>query len=377
MTSRRTASRSALAPFVALAVVIGACGGAAGRLPTTDQRPNARLQELVAAARDEGELALSWSPGFLDTPEELRRETEAFNALYGLALRVRFTPGGPMGEATARLLQEQQSGATASTDVLLGTETQIVALQKAAALAPEQWSSWASNVSSLKLVAPGGVAVQVQTRIPGITYNSRKLTGNDVPRSLADLLKPQYKGRVATTSDGAGFDRLGSPEVWGGQRTLDFVGRLRGQIGGVMSCGDEGRLLAGELDIFVLDCGSARVSQLKAEGTLIGWSVPADAALLRYLYMGVPKNAAHPSAARLWINFMLSRAAQDLMYQYGYADHHLLPGSRSFAEIDRSTKAGVKFYEVTVEGVQVEEASGAKPLAPQIQALLRDAAPRR
>lgn len=367
----RSEGRTFLGAIVIFAIVVGACGGAAPvRSPTRTTRTNERLDALVAAAREEGELTLSWTPGFLDVRDEFDAYREGFNKLYGLDLRVRFVPGASAADSAPNAIQELTAGRAASTDVFLGNETQIVALAKAGALATEQWSSWAPNVTSLKLVAPGGIAIAVQSRIPGITY-SQRLVGADAPRSLADLLRPQYRGRVATSSDAAMFDRLASPDVWGLVRTMDYAKKLAPQLGGSVECGDETRIVSGEFDVFAFDCGSARVAQLKADGALIGWSVPADAAFVRYLYMGVPKNAEHPSAAKLWINFMVGREAQDVMYRYEYADDHPIAGSRTFAEIDRATKAGVKFFELTVESLQAEEARGVKSAASQIQTVLR------
>lgn len=362
--------RASVGALAVLAVLLGACGSVRVAPAVQSKGPNEKLEALVAAAREEGELSLSWTAGSLDAPGELNGHVDGFNRAYGLNLKVRFAAAGTASENAARLLEETQAGQPAFTDVFLGTETQIAALARAATLSPELWSTWAPNIGNLKLLAPGGIAVQVQTRIPGITYNSQRLTGADIPRSLNDLLRARFRGKVATTADVSTLDRLASPDVWAPDKASAFVRRLAPQIGGVIECGDEGRIMSGEFDAFVYDCGSARVAQLKAEGALIGWSVPSDAPFVRYLYMGVPKKAAHPNAAKLWLNYMVSRQAQDIMFQHEYADHHLIPGSRSFVEVDRATKAGVKFYELTVEALQAEEARGFKSTAPEIQTLL-------
>lgn len=362
--------RSSVGALVVLAVLLGACGSVRAAPAVQSKGPNEKLEALVAAAREEGELSLSWTAGSLDAPGELNGYVDGFNRAYGLNLKVRFAAAGTASENAARLLEETQAGQPAFTDVFLGTETQIAVLARAATLSPELWSTWAPNIGNLKLLAPGGIAVQVQTRIPGITYNSQRLTGADIPRSLNDLLRARFRGKVATTPDVSTLDRLASPDVWAPDTASSFLRRLAPQIGGVIECGDEGRIMSGEFDAFVYDCGSARVAQLKAEGALIGWSVPSDAPFVRYLYMGVPKKAAHPNAAKLWLNYMVGRQAQDIMFRHEYADHHLIPGSRSFVEVDRATKAGVKFYELTVEALQAEEARGFKSTAPEIQTLL-------
>jgi len=353
-----------------LALLLGACGSPRGVLAVQSKGPNEKLAAIIAAAREEGVLSLSWMGGFLDAPGELESYIAGFNRTYALDLKVRFTASGTASENTARLLEETQAGQPAYTDVFLGTETHISALARGAILSPELWSSWAPNIGNLKLLAPAGIAVQVQTRIPGITYNSQTLTGSEIPRSLNDLLRPRFRGKVATTPDVATLDRLASPDVWAPDKANAFMRKLAPQIGGAVDCGDETRIITGEFDAFVYDCGSARVAQLKSQGSLIGWSVPADAAFLRYLYMGVPKKAAHPNAAKLWLNYILSREAQDIMFKHGYADHHVIAGSRAFLEVDRATKSGVKFFELTVEGLQAEEARGFKSTAPEIQTLL-------
>jgi ABC-type Fe3+ transport system substrate-binding protein len=359
------------------AMIASACGGTAVASPSVQSaKPNEQLNAIVTGARSELELTLSWAPGFLDVGQEMKRLTDGFNKQYGLKLSVTTKAGPPMRDSAARTIDEFRRGAKSSTDIVLGTEAEISEMARAGALLSEPWQNWAKGVDSLKLVAAGGVAVQVQTRMPGITYNSAKLTGSAVPTSLADLLKPQYRGRIATTSSTALFERLALAEVWGPDRTLAYVRQFAGQVGAVINCGEEDRIAKGEFDIFVYDCGSARTNQMKAKGTLIGWAEPTDGALLGYLYMGVPKNAAHPNAAKLFINYVLSREAQDIMFETEFADHHLLAGSHTFTEVDKSTKAGVKFYELTTEIVQADENRGGKPVV-TVQSQIRDALTRK
>jgi len=360
--------------LLACVAVLSACGTAAASPATPAPRPNEQFNQIVAGARSELELAVSWAPGFLDVGQEMRRFTDGFNKQYGLKLSVTSKTGLALPESAARTIDEFRRGAKSSTDIVIGTEAEINEMARAGALLSEPWQAWVKGLDNLKLIAAGGVAIQIQTRMPGITYNSTRLTGASVPKSLGDLLKPQYRGRIATTSSTALFERLALPEVWGQERTVQYVRALAPQIGGIVNCGDEDRVAKGDFDVLVYDCGSARTNQMKAKGTLIGWSEPSDGALLGYLYMGVPKNAAHPNAAKLWINYMLSREAQDIMYEQEFADHHLLAGSRTFAEVDKATKSGVKFYELNTDVVQTDEnRGGSKSVGPLLQSIIREA----
>src|SRR3712207_9168827 len=65
-------------------------------------------------------------------------------------------------------------------------------------------------------------------------------------RSMADLLKPQYKGRIASTPYAAGFDWLAAPEAWGEQRVLDYLAQFKEQVAGLIRCNEMERIANGE-----------------------------------------------------------------------------------------------------------------------------------
>jgi iron(III) transport system substrate-binding protein len=74
-----------------------------------------------------------------------------------------------------------------------------------------------------------------------------------------------------------------------------------------------------------------------------------DAPFAQIMYLSVPRNAAHPNAAKLWINYMLSREAQDVVYEMHFADLHWLPGSKSAADIASFAGPGVVPIEFGVD----------------------------
>lgn len=355
----------ALAATVVVALACTAPAVPKGAAPTTAPA----MQQLVAGATKEGALSLQWTAGILDAPDEMRRQIDGFNAAYGFNLGVTLAPGPSQAQMAAKVIQDYKENKPASTDIFLGDETQILALMKANALESVLWTTWAPNIRDPRLTTPGGTAIQVLTRMPGLTYSTR-LTGEAVPRSLADLLRPALRGRIMTSADGTTFEHLGSPELWGASKTLDYMRQFSGQVGDFAVCGDEARLVSGAFDIFAFDCGANRTAQLAKKGLAVGWAVPTDAAFVGYLYMGVPKLAPHPNAAKLWINYLLSRKAQDVMFEYELADLHLLAGSKTFADVDRYTKQGVKFFELTVEFAQVQENRAVRSVAPDIRSIL-------
>lgn len=63
--------------------------------------------------------------------------------------------------------------------------------------------------------------VKVQSATVGFTYNKDRAPS--IPAKLEDLLKPEWKGKVASTAFAAGFDQLAAKEAWGPERTINFA----------------------------------------------------------------------------------------------------------------------------------------------------------
>jgi iron(III) transport system substrate-binding protein len=305
------------------------------------------LAAVIEAARAEGG-ELSVLAGLSGSSESVPRWAEGASRAYGIPLNVRYTPAPAMPEVVTRLISEKQAGRPASTDVLIASSENIVSMIQADALAHVDWAAWAPNVQDARLVAPGGVAVQLAVRTPGITYNTNRLAADALPTSLQDLLKPQYKGQVASTPYAAHFDKLATPELWGEARTTEYVTRLADQISGVLRCSELDRVANGEFDLFAIDCG-AEWRSMAAKGAPVGHVLPTDAALLVYWYVGVPAHAPHPNAAKLFVNYLLGREGQDILFDVEQVDHPLVPGSKGVAEIEALQARGVQFTETNVQ----------------------------
>jgi len=329
------------------------------------------VQRLVDAARQEGELTLIWGENTMGGTEGAQRLAAAFNARYGLNLNVQFTPGPAMPEVANRIVQEYKAQRRASTDVYLGPETAIRALIKGDALEPVDWLSWAPHVQDPRLITPGNFAVEMISSTIGITYSSARLTGSAVPTSLQDLLEPRFKGRIASTVYAAIFPELASPELWGEARVRDYLTRLADQAAGLMRCGENERVLTGEFDLYALDCGSYQADLLRTKGLPLAQAIPSDAALLFHWFLGVPRNAAHPNAARLFVDWMLSREGQDLTWEIQAADHHLVPGSKVAPKIEQLQAQGVRFTELNLQFGERADAEQQDRLRNEFQALLR------
>jgi iron(III) transport system substrate-binding protein len=310
---------------------------------------NAELQALVAAARQEGQLSLVWGSGMFGGEDGVRRLNDAFNRRYGLATSLHFTPS-PVGvEMTRRLIVEAQAGRAATTDLFTSAPNDTLALIRGDAVEPVDWPSWAPNVQDPKLIATRGMAVAAQSYMPVISYSSTRVSGAAIPRSMEDLLKPEYKGRIATTPYAAWFGSLAAPEVWGSQRTLDYVARFSDQVAGLIRCSENQRLVSGEFDLFAIDCTHRDTMRMRAQGQPVDFTLAADVPLVSTFYLTIPRRAPHPATAKLWIDYVLSREGQDILYELDGQDNVDVPGSKMARDIAALEAGGRSFIHIDVD----------------------------
>jgi iron(III) transport system substrate-binding protein len=145
------------------------------------------------------------------------------------------------------------------------------------------------------------------------------------------------------------------------------------QLSGLIRCGETNRIASGEFDVFALSCNQRDALLAKAKGAPIGFTLADDVPLVYLVYTAVPKHAAHPAAAKLFINYLLSREAQDTVYEFDYIDSHLLPGSKTAQELEKLQASGVQLTLFTIERLQSRGESEAEldEALSQIQQIFR------
>ena len=85
-------------------------------------------------------------------------------------------------------------------------------------------------------------SLRVYTGIPGIPYNTKRTAKNDVPKSLKDMLKPHWKGKIASTPYVTSLNILAAKEMWGKEAALEYVRQLSKQVTGLIRHEAPGRL---------------------------------------------------------------------------------------------------------------------------------------
>ncbi len=319
---------------------------------TTAAEPSPALSKIIAAAKQEGRLdvwAGSLSGGLLGGVDGMTKEVAGMNAMFGTNIVAHITPdASSVPQLLNKVAVSQASEQPAPTDAFLGTTIHMVTAVAKNMTLPVAWALLLPGRLDDRFVEAGGMVVRILTTLPGgIVYNTKLAPMK--PTSLMDLLRPEWKGKLATTPYAASFDLLAANDVWGPDKTLDFARKLSGQISGLIGCQEVERIASGEFAGFALDCGGRDWDNFARAGAPVGFAVPSDFAGRRYYYMFIPKNAAHPNAGILFTTYLLTSEGQDIQWQTSNTDLDTFPDSHMHMVIDDYKKQGVTFREFTID----------------------------
>jgi ABC-type Fe3+ transport system substrate-binding protein len=132
-----------------------------------------------------------------------------------------------------------------------------------------------------------------------------------------------------------GFYQLAAPDLLGEKYMTDYVTRLKPQIGGFIPCNSLDKVGSGEFAMLIFDCGRDAALRYQKTGAPIGHAVPKEAVRDNVIDLGVPANAEHPNAGKLFIAFQHTEEGQELLWKHGNYDLEIYPGSRSKDLVDK------------------------------------------
>ena len=147
-------------------------------------------------------------------------------------------------------------------------------------------------------------------------YNTRLVSKNSLPKSYDDLLDAKWKGKLLM--DGTKADWFaGMLQILGQERGLRFMRELAK----LQPSSREGHELLAQLVVagegnFDINIPVSSVERVKERGAPIDWTAlgPVPAIMVG---AGVANQAPHPNAAKLFLEFVLSREGQKLMQTPG------------------------------------------------------------
>ena len=345
MTKRNARGRRGIGTMLALAMALVL----AGRAPACAEPPNPALAAVIKGAAAEGKIDLQWSSSLLGGLDGVSAAVDGMNKMFGLHLEPKLTPDpDSVPQLLNKVAVSQKSNQPSPTDAFIGTTPHIATAIQRDMVQGADWTELLPGRIDASTVEDKGLAVRVFTTLPGgIVYNTQ--LAPHPPTSLMDLLKPEWKGKIASNPYGASFELLTAGDVWGEEKALDFARKFSGQISGLIGCPDMERVASGEFVLFAMDCSGRNWVQFQRQGAPLGFITPSDFAAQRYYYMVIPKNAAHPNAGKLFVAFLLTTEGQRILWKTGDYDLHTFPDSGMHRVIADYEAKGVKFREFTLD----------------------------
>ena len=145
-----------------------------------------------------------------------------------------------------------------------------------------------------------------------VSYNTRLVAPNDLPKDYGDLLHPKWKGRLGL--DSGDFEWYANlRKIWGVEKAQKFLDGLQKQDVRMV----QGRTLltellsGGEIALLVNNF-LQNVIEAKRKGSPVEF-LALDPVISAAGLVGINKLAPHPNAARLFIDFVLSKEGQELI----------------------------------------------------------------
>ncbi|MEV6813058.1 ABC transporter substrate-binding protein [Micromonospora sp. NPDC051296] len=273
------------------------------------------MDKLIAEAKKEGQLnVIALPPDWANYGEIIK----TFSDKYGIKVNSAQPDASSQEEINAA---DQLKGQATAPDVFdLGT---AVALANVARFAPYKVATWDDVPDALK--EAGGAWINDYGGYMSIGYDAAKVPA---PQNVTDLLKPEYKGKVALNGDptqaGAAFSGVVMAALGNGgsaddiAKGVDFFGQLK-KAGNFLPVDPTPATIESGQTPVVIDWDYLNVAQGKKLQGKLDWKtvVPANAVLGSYYVQAINVDAPHPAAARLWQEFLYSDEGQNLWLKGG------------------------------------------------------------
>jgi iron(III) transport system substrate-binding protein len=299
---QRILPSAAVAALVLLAGLMAARAAAPAPEPVTDA--------LIAAARQEGTVRW-YTSAELSVVETIAK---AFEAKYP-GVKVAIERSGAERNFQ-RIEQEYGSGIHAADVIDSSDTTHFLVWKKAGLLLP--YVPAAATAYPPASRDPDGTYATWRATLSIMGYNTNLVQPAEVPKGFADLLDPRWMGRLVKAHPSYSGTILTATFQMARDLGWGFFERLgKERVMQVQSANDPPRKLsAGERAVMV-DGVEYTVLLEKMHGDPVAPIYPVEGAPFIPGSIGMMKDAAHPNAARLYVSYLLSLEAQQLIVDVG------------------------------------------------------------
>ncbi|HEY4134858.1 MAG TPA: extracellular solute-binding protein [Alphaproteobacteria bacterium] len=332
-------------------IVVAAALCCAAHAQAQEAARSSALQQLIKDAQKEGELNLLLSAA-LGESEGVAALQTALNKAYGINVKLNYTPGPAMTQVASRIVQEVEAGRPPSSDLYVGIEVTVAEMIAHDVLKEVPWGEYFPRATG-EAVQSGNRALLVTTLFNGVTYNARYVPDDKIPHKMADMFRPEWKGKIASTPYAVSFDRLALKRGFDVMKPI--LEKTAQWSSGLIRCGEAERIATGEFYMLFLDCGLIDPKLMRENGGPLGHVVLDDAATTSLIYSVIPKTSPHPNLAALLSGFLLTDEAQAILDKYQHATSHLVPGTPANAVFKSLQASGSELLALTPDDLQAHQ----------------------
>lgn len=242
--------------------------------------------------------------------EDSQPLVDAFTSRYpGIKVEV-----NRQGSATlvTKILTERRVGKRDNADlVLTGADSLDLMLM-------ETPNIFQKYVSAERAPEERGLYSAVYFTILTIAYNNRAVTGADVPKRYNDLLRDRWKGKAAINLNNYGWIHA-MLDFFGVEKGMDFLRKfaaLNPRPGRGTTLMVQQWLGGAEVEV-ALPLNHDGIKKFTDKGLPVDWAHLEDPLYADLHTVGILAMAPHPNAARLLVDFILSKEGQTVMAKSG------------------------------------------------------------
>ncbi len=316
--------------------------------------------ELIAAAKKEGKLRLITFSSF-------RKAAESFQKKYGITVEGTYV-GAPGVLRTVS--QESQAGISA-IDMFGASPGPLSGLNHLTQ--PYKPAGYEKVAHHMKALPKDWNLVPVFIHVVGASYNKELIPPEQAPRSIQELIKPKYKGKIISRTPWLGSNYLvhiASLQAWFGgneEKWANYwkafkvnVGRYEPKWGPLHQAVG---LKEFPLGIFTLPYTPFTFGRSYPG---LGYSTFREPAIWWPNMLAIHGKAPHPNAAKLFMDYAISAEGQKHFIAEGLipADSSMKPRGSLIKELE-----GVKFFAKAPEIIANEVSNNKDAWTKRIQAL--------
>jgi len=269
-------------------------------------------QQLIAGAKKEGQVL--WYT--TNSPKDNQKLLNGFMKKYPFIKAQAYRAAGP--QIASRFRAEERAGKHLA-DVVRVVNFDLEIFKQKNLLARYVSPSTKRYTASMK--DPEGYWATDSYTFKLLAYNNSMISDNEAPKSWFDLMDPKWRGKMvfelvdfrlyAGWEQRLGKEKAGKLMEGLAKQKLIFRKGAR-QIAQLLAAGEYPMAIA-----YV-----HHVEGLKAKGAPVEWVKTLDPLVALIGAVGVSSHAPHPNAARLFVDYYLSKEGQQIVRRWGKIPAH-------------------------------------------------------